>query len=122
MLKPQPPHLLCSKCGRKITNLSGRPIKLTCCGVEFSLPANTNYEQTLKLSACEESHRIEWPAWAKAIAIFRKPEDIGIGDTFHRLAERFGAEWVIKKLGINCGCQIRHKEWNEAYNYETMPA
>lgn len=67
---------------------------------------------------CERGLPIKpWPTWAKAVAIFRQQGDIGVGDTFHRLAERFGAEWVIKKLGVDCGCSGRRDVWNFSYRY-----
>lgn len=62
----------------------------------------------------------EWPAWAKAISLYRKPEDIGVGDTAQRIAARLGGEefkWLSLKLGIPCGCTERQIEWNEKYPY-----
>ena len=67
--------------------------------------------------SCGRWHNVELPRWAGLIARWRRPGDAGVGDTFHRLAERFGAEWVIAKLGIECECEQRRALWNGQYPY-----
>ena len=91
------------------------------CGVPYSLDGNPDSGAivTEKVN-CDQSEPVDqWPKWALVIAKFRKPGDVGVGDTFHRIAERFGAERVIERLGLKgmCGCQGRHESWNKQYAY-----
>lgn len=66
-------------------------------------------------------HQDQWPRWAKMIARFKKPQDAGVGDTFKRMAGKFGERYksATKALGIPCNCEQRQKEWNEKYPYVT---
>ena len=65
--------------------------------------------------------RDQWPRWAKLIARFSKPRDIGVGDTVQRIAEKFGGElfkkWS-KSLGVPCGCTERRNTFNTKYPYK----
>lgn len=58
------------------------------------------------------------PAWARAIAAWWQPGEEGVGDTFHRLAAKVGAEFVISWLNIDCGCEARREDWNNLYRYD----
>lgn len=66
--------------------------------------------------ACGRWHN--WPTWAKAVARWRVDGDVGVGDTFHRLAIRVGAENIIRWFGIDCGCEGRRDKWNKMYRYD----
>lgn len=60
------------------------------------------------------------PAWAKAVAAWKAPSDAGVGDTFHRLATKVGANHVSRLVawfGIDCGCEGRRELWNVMYPY-----
>lgn len=56
---------------------------------------------------------------------WRKPEDIGLGDTLKHIAEHFGAEkfagW-LKKWGVDCGCENERQYWNEKMPYSEWDA
>ena len=61
-----------------------------------------------------------WPAWAKLVRSKRQGGEIGVGDTFQRLAKGVGGEVLkktLKTLGIPCGCDARRDQWNELYPY-----
>lgn len=63
----------------------------------------------------------KYPRWVRSIAAWSKPGEIGVGDTFHRIAESIGAEHLsrlIKWFGIDCGCANRREKWNELYRYD----
>lgn len=61
------------------------------------------------------------PHWAKLVERwFRKPDDIGVGDSFERMSEALGADRVakfVKRWGIDCGCANRKAKWNRLYPY-----
>lgn len=62
-----------------------------------------------------------WPAWAKWVARFRKPGEVGVGDTVQRIAARFGGEKfkrLSKRIGLPCGCTERQADWNRLYPYD----
>ena len=65
--------------------------------------------------------RGEWPGWARGLAVLRKPEDVGVGDTVHRIigdtASATFARWHKIMFGTECGCPERRSEWNEIYRY-----
>lgn len=70
--------------------------------------------------SCGRWHYVVWPAWADAVARWKSAEDIGVGDTFHRLATAVGADAVarlVKWFGIDCGCDGRRELWNQMYRY-----
>jgi hypothetical protein len=51
----------------------------------------------------------------------RIASDIGVGDTIHRVLSKLGGtqfEWVMKRLGIDCGCGSRQDWLNSVYRYE----
>jgi hypothetical protein len=61
------------------------------------------------------------PAWVSAVAAWRRSGDVGVGDTFHRLAAAVGADQVARLIawfGIDCGCSGRQQQWNEMYPYD----
>jgi hypothetical protein len=61
----------------------------------------------------------EWPKWAKAVEKFRSGDDVGVGSTIRRqlgiLGEGFKAS--LRLMGVECGCDARHDEWNIVYPY-----
>ena len=63
--------------------------------------------------------RERWPIWANAIALWKAEEDKGIGDTVSRSLGTAGEVFktVLKRLGINCGCDDRRDEWNALFPY-----
>jgi hypothetical protein len=64
--------------------------------------------------------REKWPAWAKAVAVFQAEAEVGVGDTFKRLAAGIGGELYIaawKVTGLPCNCAERRGEWNVKYSY-----
>jgi len=71
--------------------------------------------------------RDQWQLRIKAIAMFRREGDKGVGDTIANNLNRFrmfkgmGAsdafKLVMKKVGINCGCEDRQRALNARYPY-----
>lgn|SRR6185437_9686435 len=63
----------------------------------------------------------KWPLWAKAMALMKKKEDEGVGDTVHRVIGHPASEafqkWYLRMFGKSCGCARRHREWNSKYPY-----
>lgn len=61
------------------------------------------------------------PGWVRFIALFKIPEDAGVGDTVARYAAMLGGEkfkaWS-KNIGLPCGCTQRQAEWNRLYPYQ----
>lgn len=51
---------------------------------------------------------------------WRKPEDVGVGDTIQHVAEYFKADqfsaWLAK-WGLDCGCEDERAYWNEKMPY-----
>lgn len=110
---------------------------MSCRCDECGWPVHTDHQITLRCPKC--SHTIEcsdgplppvveraiplerWPSWALLLSRwFRSPEDTGVGDSFARLAERFGGERIkafSKRWGIPCGCTARQTAWNTRYPY-----
>lgn len=61
------------------------------------------------------------PLLVRGIKRQRIPSDKGVGDTVHRILSKMGGlqfEWVMKRLGINCGCGDRQAWLNAAYPYD----
>ena len=76
---------------------------------------------TQSKSRIEPLARSEWPLWACAIAKFRQPGDIGLGDTVVHLigdarSERFKT-WFHRKFGKSCGCTERQRWLNRRFPY-----
>lgn len=62
----------------------------------------------------------KWTSWARLIATMRVAADIGVGDTFERLASWMGGrkyKAILAKAGIPCGCGARKRKWNTLYPY-----
>ena len=64
----------------------------------------------------------EWPWWAKGIGLFGQADDMGIGDTVHRLIGDFASEqfsaWHQRIFGTPCRCPERRAEWNAEFSYK----
>lgn len=91
------------------------------CGREFFFPPDI---PRMKVACiCGESVVVgeRLPRWVLLIGKFRRPSDVGPGDTFHRIAQKTGAERlakIAKNLGIPCNCAERRAIWNETYPYD----
>lgn len=63
----------------------------------------------------------KWPLWATAMALMKKDEDKGVGDTVHRvIGPSNSAEfkrWYLVIFGKSCGCERRQGEWNAQFPY-----
>ena len=107
------------KCGWRVMSAHARTAKcsqcgssLVCDGVEREPPVKP------KPSA-------EWPLWARELEKRKQDGEIGVGDTFQRLAKGVGGEVLkktLKTLGIPCNCDARRDQWNELYPYSARPA
>lgn len=68
--------------------------------------------------------REKWPRWVKLVAMLRKPEDKGVGDTVASIAAKMGGDkfkvWA-ERLKIPCGCSERQDLWNVRYPYSPLP-
>lgn len=65
------------------------------------------------------------PTWVDAVSAWRSPDDVGVGDTFHRLAIAIGADRIARLIAwfsIDCGCEGRRQLWNEMYPYDNSQA
>lgn len=61
-----------------------------------------------------------WPLLIRGIARRRIDSDQGVGDTVKRILTKVGGdqfEWVMKRLGIDCGCGSRQAWLNARYPY-----
>lgn len=75
----------------------------------------------LPVRCCDATVVRTVPSWAQAIARWAQPGEMGVGDTFHRLAAKVGANHVsrlIEWFGIECGCEGRRDLWNALYRYD----
>lgn len=64
-----------------------------------------------------------WPLLIRGIARQRSEADVGVGDTVHRILSKMGGsqfEWVMKRLGIDCGCGDRRDWLNAVYKYDRL--
>ena len=61
----------------------------------------------------------EWPMPIKALKMFSKKEDRGIGDTIARVVGPIGGEaykrWHLREFGKPCGCAERQQRLNQKY-------
>jgi hypothetical protein len=101
---------------------------LTCqCGCVLSLavlPAKPVHcfvcNQLIYAPPEHEIGPIKPPAWVRWVALLRRPEDTGLGDTVQRIAARFGGERFkafAARIGIPCGCTERQDDWNRQWPY-----
>lgn len=84
-----------------------------------SLPPNHEFTDEIPDSSpLPEIPKTHW--LVRRIETFRKPGDIGLGDTVARIFAKFGGDqfkWVFKTLGINCGCEDRQAALNSWFPY-----
>jgi len=62
-----------------------------------------------------------WPLLIQGIQRQRIPSDTGVGDTVERILAKMGGDqfkWVMKRLGVDCGCGSRQEWLNRVYPYE----
>ena len=65
--------------------------------------------------------RERWPWWAKLLAMLAEREDVGAGDTVHRVIGPFGEAWeeFQRWRGRSCSaCAARWRRWNARYRYD----
>lgn len=122
------PFLICEFCGRSLTEtihwckVAGR-------NVVTPLPFVATVETPLDMAATpagvhySQTHGIDvpWPLIVRGISRRRISSDKGVGDTVHRILSKMGGtqfEWVMKRLGIDCGCGSRQEWLNAVYPYE----
>jgi hypothetical protein len=78
-------------------------------------------QQTAKAVVVVPVQPGQWPIWAKAMALMKKEEDKGVGDTVYRVigppASEAFQKWYARIFGKSCGCSRRHLRWNEQYRY-----
>jgi len=63
-----------------------------------------------------------WPLVVRGIARRRIGTDLGVGDTVERIIKRFGGDgfkWIMKRLGIECGCEDRKSLLNKLFPYKS---
>jgi hypothetical protein len=116
------PHYRGGDITRSDCALSDRPVPLSvgvCPDGRFD---NSKVDETAPIAAAiESSPRDRWPLWARLIARRKIAADVGVGDTFKRLADTGGIgsayEKLWKKLGTTCGCSDRRKRWNRMFRY-----
>jgi len=61
------------------------------------------------------------PLLIQGISRQRIPSDTGVGDTVERILAKMGGDqfkWVMKRLGVDCGCGSRQEWLNRVYPYE----
>jgi hypothetical protein len=110
-------------CG--VGRYGGRP-SLGVCGI---CPANTRrgeWPGALVQVAVDPRVPLErWPRWAKLLALMAEREDVGVGDTVHRVIGPFGEGWqeYQRWRGRSCSaCAARWRQWNTLYPYAAAPA
>lgn len=97
------------------------------CGCDLIVSADTNvfvcphkvwYIKELHKTSIIKTTEYKPPRWVRLIQLLSKPEDIGLGATVKRIADKFGGErfkQFATKIGIPCGCTEREEEWNLLY-------
>lgn len=115
------PGNICGRCDKRRGHdctISGTPIAKNCAawdcpnGLFPAKPAESPFHHEPPRPPIPYD---DWPMKQKVIASFRQSGDVGTGDTMDRAAARVRP--VLKWLGIACGCDARHTEWNVAYPY-----
>lgn len=89
------------------------------CGYE-SPPGKIVYCCRKSTGQLDESKPV-WPLFIVGLSWLRTKDDTGIGDTVkHALSYMGGTqfEWVMKRLGIDCGCGSRQEWLNRNYPYQ----
>lgn len=70
-----------------------------------------------------EPSTTQWPLWARAIAKYRRPTDLGLGDTIvHLIGDARSArfkKWFENKFGQSCGCTARQHWLNTRFPYHS---
>jgi hypothetical protein len=69
---------------------------------------------------CPQPDQAKWPIWAKQLLIWRRDEDVGLGDTAEHAANALGGKLykrLTKALGMPCKCDRRKVDWNYRYPY-----
>jgi len=113
-------------CGWQCT--VSRPAKIACrkCRAQLFCDATTRktVSQQLRSRIAQRTaatqHLRDW------IMFFRRPEEIGLGDTIERLIATAGDRHIaerLQQLARTCGCRgaDRQAEWNARYPYDQPP-
>lgn len=83
--------------------------------------SGTPAKQTRQNSTGARSDPSKWPMLVRAIAAYREPSDMGVGDTLERLFGHLGADvlakWFTRLTGRDCGCSNRKADANTKYRY-----
>lgn len=86
-------------------------------GLQFNIDDYTPHHET-------STPKGPWPLIIRGIARQRIDSDLGVGDTIERILAKMGGsqfEWVMHRMGIDCGCGSR-KDWlNAVYPYTDIP-
>lgn len=85
----------------------------------FAIPSPPHHEPVAKLT--QKDLERDWPLFITGLSWLRTKDDKGIGDTVkHALSYMGGTqfEWVMKRLGIDCGCGSRQDWLNARYPYD----
>ena len=95
-----------------------------CCGDTTQIHRTIN--RPARARTTDAASITHWPAWARAIRRWRTDEDVGVGDTVHRIigdvnGEKF-SKWFQIVFKRDCGCPRRRAEWNEEYPYSNNVA
>lgn len=95
--------IVCPTCSKRIPRPAQFPL-ICSCGTHINCDSH--------------SIRLKPPRWVKVLSYLSKPEDVGLGATVKRIADKVGGErfkaWATK-LGIPCGCTEREAHWNKLY-------
>jgi len=68
-----------------------------------------------------EPKPVVWPLFIVGISWLRTKEDVGVGDTVKHALGYMGGnqfEWIMERLGIDCGCKSRQEWLNANYSYD----
>lgn len=87
--------------------------------IHFPNFAELTQTKTARDSVNPAVPRDQWPAWAKALALVRKPDDSGLGDVIARIVGPIGGDaykaWHMRTFGESCGCADRQAGLNAKY-------
>lgn len=81
-------------------------------------PAVVRSVETI-VAGVEAIPRFKWPLPARVVARFANDEDIGVGDTLHRMLGTAGDTFTAlsEAIGVDCGCAARQAWMNQRYPY-----
>lgn len=90
---------------------------------ELKRQFNPNGQSTVEVKIVAKPYE-QWPRKVKLLALRRTSEDVGAGDTLHRIFAAFGVAAMVRAynwlLGKSCNCQHRQDILNQTYPYEGL--